>query len=48
MPHILQIYGRWYLILREEDKLNVFQEKLPRRIFGPRTEDVNRAIRKTA
>ena len=39
------LYGRetWSLTLREERKLRVFKNRVLRRIFGPKRDDVARA-----
>jgi hypothetical protein len=46
LPVIL--YGRetWSLTLREEHRLSVFENKLLRRIFGPKKDEVTGRQRK--
>jgi len=41
------LYGRevWSLILREEHRLSVWENRVLRRIFGPKREDVARGCR---
>ena len=34
------LYSVWSLTLREERKLRVFENKVLRRIFGPRSDEV--------
>jgi hypothetical protein len=43
------LYGceTWFLILREEDGLKVFENRVLRRIFGPKRES-NRGMEKAA
>jgi len=36
----------WSLTLREEHRLKVFENRVPRRIFGPKREKVTRGWRK--
>jgi hypothetical protein len=45
---ILLVYGRetWSLTLREEHKLKVFENRVLRRIFGPRRDEVTGGWRK--
>jgi len=40
LPVVLNGYETWSLTLREERKLRVFENKVLRRIFGPRSEEV--------
>jgi hypothetical protein len=42
------LYGceTWYLTLREEHRLRVFENRVLRRIFGPKRDDVTRDWRK--
>jgi hypothetical protein len=35
----------WSLILREEYRLKVFENRVLRRIFGPKREEVTRVLR---
>jgi len=39
-PVVLYGYETWSLTLREERKLRVFENKVLRRIFGPRRDEV--------
>jgi len=36
----------WSLTLREERRLRVFENRVLRRIFGPKRDEVTRALRK--
>jgi hypothetical protein len=40
------LYGYWSLTLREEHKLRVFENRVLRRIFGPKTDEVTGEWRK--
>jgi len=40
LPLILYGCGTWFLILREERRLWVFQNKVLMRIFGPKRDEV--------
>ena len=40
LPIVLYGCGTWSLTLREERKLRVFENKVLRRIFGPRRDEV--------
>jgi hypothetical protein len=42
------LYGceTWSLTLREEHRLKVFENRVPRRIFGPKRDEVTREWRK--
>ena len=40
LPAVLYGCGTWSLTLREERKLRVFENKVLRRIFGPRRDEV--------
>jgi hypothetical protein len=42
----LLINSTWYLTLREEHRLSVFQNRVLRRIFGPRRDEVTGDWRK--
>jgi hypothetical protein len=33
-------FGTWYLILREEHRLRMYENRLLRRIFGPKRDEV--------
>jgi hypothetical protein len=39
---VCSFYGRetWLLTLREECRLRVFENRMPRRIFGPKRDEV--------
>ena len=39
-PVVLYVCETWSLILREERKLRFFENKVLRRIFGPRRDEV--------
>jgi hypothetical protein len=38
----------WSVTLREERRLRVFENGVLRRIFGPKRDEVNREVEKTA
>jgi hypothetical protein len=40
LPVVLYDRETWSLTLREEQKLRVFENKVQRRIFGPKREEV--------
>ena len=40
LPVVLYGYETWSLILREECRLRVFENKVLRRIFGPKRDEV--------
>jgi hypothetical protein len=40
MSVCLLVYGLWPLISREEYRLRVFENRVLRRIFGPKTDKV--------
>jgi hypothetical protein len=40
LPVVLNGWETWSLILREEHRLRVFENRLLRRIFGPKREEV--------
>jgi hypothetical protein len=46
LPVVLYGCETWYLALREENKLRVFENRVIRRIFGPRRDEVTRKWRK--
>ena len=46
LPVVLYGYETWSLTLREERKLRVFENRVLRRIFGPRWGDVTGEWRK--
>ena len=43
------LYGceTWSLKLRKESRLRVFENRLLRKIFGPKRDEVNRGVKKT-
>jgi hypothetical protein len=43
------LYGceNWYFILNEEDKLRVFKNRVLRRIFGPKKDEVTAGLKIT-
>jgi hypothetical protein len=45
---LLVLYGceTWSLTLREEHRLRVFENRVPRRIFGPKRDEVTGEWRK--
>jgi hypothetical protein len=46
LPVVLYGYETWSLTLREKSKLMVFENKVLRRIFGPKRDEVTMAWRK--
>ena len=46
LPVVLYGYETWSLTLREERRLRVFENKVLRRIFGPKRGEVTREWRK--
>jgi hypothetical protein len=40
LPVVLHGYETWSLILREERKLRVFENRVLRRIFGPKRDEM--------
>ena len=46
LPVVLYGCATWSLTLREEHKLRVFENRVLRRIFGPKREEVTRECRK--
>jgi hypothetical protein len=46
LPVVLYGCETWSLILREELRLRVFQNRVLRRIFGPKGDEVTREWRK--
>ena len=46
LPVVLYGCETWSLILREERKLRVFENMVPRRIFGPRRDEVTGELRR--
>jgi hypothetical protein len=47
LPVILYGCETWYLILRKEHRLRVFENRVLRRIFGPKRDEIMR-LEKTA
>ena len=47
LPVVLYGCETWSLILREERRLMVFENRVPRRIFGPKREEVTGGMEKT-
>jgi len=41
LPIVLFVYVTWSLTLRDERRLRVFQNRILRRIFGPKETDEN-------
>ena len=48
LPVVLYGCETWSLTLREERKLRVFKHMVLRRIFGPRTDEVNGGMEEIA
>jgi hypothetical protein len=46
LPVVLYWCETWYLTLREEQRLQVFENKVLRRIFGPKRNEVTGNWRK--
>jgi len=46
LPVVLYGYETWSLSLREECRLRVYENRLLRRIFGPKRDEVTRDWRK--
>jgi hypothetical protein len=46
LPEVLSGCETWSLILREEHRLRVFENRVLRRIFGPRRNEVTEEWRK--
>ena len=46
LPVVLYGCETWSLTLREEDRLKVFENRVLRRIFGPKRDDVRGEWRK--
>jgi hypothetical protein len=46
LPIVLYGCETWYLTLREEHKLSVFENRVLRRIFGPKRDEVTGEWRK--
>ena len=48
LPVVLYGYETWSLTLREERRLRVFENKVLRRIFGPRRDEVKGGMEEIA
>ena len=46
LPVVLYGYETWSLTLREERRLRVFENRVPRRVFGPKRDEVTGEWRK--
>jgi hypothetical protein len=46
LPLVLYGCETWSLTLREEHRLRVFENRLPRRIFGPKRDEMTGDLRK--
>jgi hypothetical protein len=46
LPMVLYGYETWFPTLREEDRLRVFENRVLRRIFGPKRDEVTERWRK--
>ena len=46
MPAVVYGFKSWSLTLREERRLRVFENRVLRRIFGPKKDEVTREWRK--
>jgi len=46
LPVVLYGCETWSLTLREEGRLRVFENRVPRRIFGPRRDEITEEWRK--
>jgi hypothetical protein len=46
LPVVLYGFETWYLILREEYRLRVFENRVLRRILGPKWDEVTGERRK--
>jgi hypothetical protein len=46
LPVVPYGYETWYLILREEHKLRVYQNRVLRRIFGRKRDEATGGLRK--
>jgi hypothetical protein len=46
LPLTLYGYETWYFTLREEHRLRVFENRVVRRILGPKTDEVTGEWRK--
>jgi hypothetical protein len=46
LPVVLYVCETWYLTLREEHRLRVFENRVLRKIFGPKIDEVTGKWRK--
>jgi hypothetical protein len=46
LPMVLYVCETWSLKLREEHRLRVFENRMLRRIFGPKRDEVTEDLRK--
>jgi hypothetical protein len=46
LPVVLYVCETWSLTLREERRLRVFENRVLRRIFGPKRDEITRVWRK--
>ena len=46
MPVVLYVCEIWSLTLREERRMRVFENRVLRRVFGPKRDEVTREWRK--
>jgi hypothetical protein len=47
LPYVLYGCETWSLMIRDEYRLRVFENRVPRRIFGPKREEVTREWRES-
>jgi len=47
LPFVFNGYETWSLTLREEPRLRVFENRVLRRVFGPKRDEVTRRMEKT-
>jgi hypothetical protein len=47
LPVVLHGFDTWYLILREDHRFKVFENRVLRRICGPKREEVTEWLRKS-
>jgi hypothetical protein len=45
LPVVLYGHKTWFLTLREKRRLRVFKNKVMRRIFGPKKDDITGELR---
>jgi hypothetical protein len=48
LPVVLYGCETWFLILREEHRLRVSENRVLRRMFGPKRDEVNRRMEEVA